>query len=214
MNHLDKFNRAWKKPNFITIELDPIDVNKVLRERYKCTPEFKMTKNQLWDMEVTKASRPDLFIPSVIKSNSAFSWKHITKNNIETFFRVSEQRLWLDAERYGAVIENVHLDSDSKVVTFIGELEANSKQVNFCATKQQPIFHVQHGVIGDEEQPLNTWRIVLLTAENEQELRARFKQMNESKWLPEYIEIYIRNILGIQLERVNDKFRQLKNLCD
>ena len=202
MNHLDNFNKAWTSSNFITIELDPVDVNKVLKEHYKCMPEFKMTKTQLWDMEVKKASRPDLFIPSVIKSHSALSWEHSQEDNIETFFRVSEQRLWLNAECYGTVIENVHVDNNSKTVTFIGEAKSN-QQVEFNTTKDQPLFHVQHGVIGEETQPLNTWKIIHLTSENEYVLKERFERMNRTKWLPEYVEIYIRDFLGVQLERIN-----------
>jgi len=203
MNHIEAFKSAWKNPQFITIELDPVDVNKVLREHYRCTPELHMTKKQLWDMEIKKASRPDLFIPSVIMSNSAVSWGNITNGSIDTFIRVSDQRLWLNTEQYGTVIENVHIDHNTKTVTFIGEPKTKSKQHgDFFTNVGQPIFHVQHGVTGEEEKPLNTWKIVHLTSEDEQELRERFQQMNNAKWLPEYIEIYIRDILGVQLERI------------
>ena len=203
MNHIETFKSAWKNPQFTMIELAPVDVNRILRQHYRCTPELQMTKSQIWDMEIKKASRPDLFIPSVIRSNSAVSCGNMEKGNIETFIRVSEQRLWLDASQYGTVIEDVHIDHNTKTVTFIGEPKINSKEHgDFVTTEEQSLFHVQHGVVGEEDQPLNTWKIVHLTSENEQELRERFLQMNNAKWLPEYIEVYIRNILGKRLERI------------
>ena len=202
MNHLSKFKSCCQNDNFISIELEPINVNKVLREHYTCPFPFTMTKSQLWDMEIKKAARPDLFIPFVIKNGSAVSWGKVTVNDIDTFIRVSEQRLWLDAEQYGTIIENVHVNHLAQVVTFIGESKTKSNEYGeFVTSNNQAIFHVQHGVIGEEGNPLNTWKIVHLTSENEQELNVRFQKMNDYKWLPEYIEIYIRDILGIDLQR-------------
>jgi len=204
MNHLSEFKSSCQSHNFISIELEPIDVNKVLREHYTCASSLTMTKSQLWDMEIQKAARPDLFIPSVIKSGSAVSWGKVSVNNIDTFIRVSEQRLWLDAEQYGTIIENVHVDHIAQVVTFIGESKASSNEYGeFITSNEQAIFHVQHGVIGEEDNPLNTWKIVHLTSENEVEINDRFQKMNDYKWLPEYIEIYIRDILGIDIQRKN-----------
>jgi len=202
MNHLSEFKSCCQNDNFISIELEPINVNKVLREHYTCPFPFTMTKSQLWDMEIKKAARPDLFIPSVIKNGSAVSWGKVAVNDIDTFIRVSEQRLWLDAEQYGTIIENVHVNHLAQVVTFIGESKTNSNEYGeFVTSNNQAIFHVQHGVIGEEDNPLNTWKIVHLTSENEQEINVRFQKMDDDKWLPEYIEVYIRDILGIDLQR-------------
>lgn len=202
MNHLDKFQEAWGNPNFTKIELDPVDVNRTLREHYTCKPKFNMTMSQLWDMEINKAARPDLYIPSVIKQGSVAAWGRKTVEGIDTFIRVSEQRLWLDAKRYGTVIENVHVDHKAQMVTFIGEYKASSKELgNFSANDGQAIFHVQHGVIGDEDNPLNTWKIVHLTSDFEQKIEKRFQKMNHNKWLPEYIEAYLCNVAGVQMLR-------------
>ena len=154
MNHLSEFNNSWGSHKFITIELEPLDINKVLQKYYNFTSQFTMTKSQLWDMEIKKASRPDLFIPSVIKSGSAASWGRKTVGNIDTFVRVSKQRLWLKNDVYGIVIENVHVDHKSQLVTFVGESTTLSNEHStYSTTDKQPLFHVQHGVIGEEPPP-------------------------------------------------------------
>ncbi|MDM7861143.1 hypothetical protein QTP81_11090 [Alteromonas sp. ASW11-36] len=202
MNHLNAFNRAWECSRFTKIELDPLDINGVLGEHYSCGSRFCMTKSQLWDMEVMKARRPDLFIPSVVQPNSALAWGGEIKGNVETFTRVSLQRLWLDETKYGTVIESVHVDHSSKIVTFIGELQATSAEYgNFKKSKTQPVFHVQHGVQGDEGNPQNTWKIVHLSSKNKENLKERFKKIDDNKWLPEYVEIYLTNIIGLALNR-------------
>lgn len=203
MNHVQTFNQAYLAPENVAIELQHLDINKVLRERYKCSAQFQMTKTLLWDMEVKKASRPDLFIPTVVKAGTAVSWGNQSVDNIDTFIRVSEQKLWLKPSMRGTVIENVHVDHHLHKVTFIGELTTTSPDYGtFQASTEQDIFHVQHGVIGEENNPLNTWKIVHLSSEVRTGLEQKFKEMNEYQWLPEYIEIYIREVLGISIERL------------
>lgn len=202
MNHLDVFNKAWGSARFTKIELDPVNINEILTEQYSCSPEFSMAKSQLWDMEVRKAYRPDLFIPSVIQPGTAVTWGQQKQGSIETFMRVSKQRLWLDQTQYGTVIENVHIDHQAQVVTFIGETHASSEQHgSFKAHDAQSIFHVQHGVIGSDYSPHNTWKIVHLTSEVDDNLTRRFQSMNHFRRLPEYVEIYLCDVIGLQLSR-------------
>ncbi|WP_417657181.1 hypothetical protein [Pseudidiomarina aestuarii] len=206
MNHLDEFQNAWDNPEFVKIELAPLDVNQVLARSYRSTPSLSMTKTQLWDMETHKASRPDLFIPSVIKAGSAASWGYSRNGKADLFTRVSKQRLWLDDSFYGTVIESVRVDHTAKVVTFIGEAHANSPEHGeFNATDKQPLFHVQHGVIGDEHNPQNTWKIVHLTSKNRSALERLFEKMNHAQLLPEYIEIYLREVTKINLQRIAEE---------
>jgi len=203
MNHLEEFNKAWASNENIQIELDPININKILDEKYKVEPGFRMTKSQLWDMEVRKAARPDIFIPSVIKDGSAAAWNRTKKGDIETLIRVSEQCLWLNEEQFGVVIENVYIDHQNQTITFIGEVAINSEEGELLSSGTiQPIFHVQHGVVGNENEPLNTWRIVHLSSQDKEALQERFEIMNNYPWLPEYVEIYIKKIIGTNLERV------------
>ncbi len=202
MNHLATFKSAWESDQFIQIELEPVNINEVLAARYDCSPQSHMTKSQLWDMEVRKANRPDLYIPSVIKSGSAKAWGKTTNEHVDTFIRVSEQKLWLDENEYTTVIENVHVDHKNQMVTFIGEAQATSEfDGEYTSQGKQPIFHVQHGVVGEESLPKNTWRIVHLSNDKEAEVNQRFREKNNNPWLPEYIEIYLRNIVGLELKR-------------
>lgn len=46
MNHLSEFNNSWGSHKFITIELEPLDINKVLQKYYNFTSQFTMTKSQ------------------------------------------------------------------------------------------------------------------------------------------------------------------------
>lgn len=71
------------------------------------------------------------------------------------------------------------------------------------AGSEQPLFHVEHAVDGTDEQPLNRWRIVHLTDDPKPALRDRFDRMDENPWLPEYVEIYLRDDLNVNLSRRN-----------
>jgi len=186
----------------IAIEVNAIDVNKILREHYTGANDFRMTRTMLWDMETRKAKRPDIFIPSTIKEGSAFAWGEKNIEGDDILWRVSDQRLWLDENERGKVIEEVYLNNTTQNATFIGRRQiTDSHGITHRATPSQPIFHVTHGVSGDENSPLNTWKIVLETQSNEAAFRERVQKMNATELLPEYIEIYIREILGMSIER-------------
>ena len=154
-------------------------------------------------MEVKKAWRPDLYIPSVVQKGSAQAWgHHSATDGIEFFVRSSQQRLWLDHEEYGLVLEPVSLDHSQQKVTFIGAAElSDGEGKTFRASKGQPLFHVKHLVGGDELRPLNKWHIVHLTDGLEHGLDETFTFMANNVWLPEFIEIYIRSNLNIKLTR-------------
>ena len=162
-NHEAIFAAAWNRDGNTSIELDPLDVNQVIASEYDGVEGLTLTRTQLWEMEVKKAARPDLFIPGVIRAGTARSWgRRQLDSGDEVFIRVSEQRLWLQPDSYGTVIEACYLNHSSQQVTFIGlaEVEDDSGQT-ITASPKQPLFHVVHGVSGTEEVPLNTWRIVV-----------------------------------------------------
>lgn len=54
---------------------------------------------------------------------------------------------------------------------------------------------------GEETRPINEWRIVHLTSEPDPSIVAVFDHMAANPWLPDFIEIYIRDVLGIALTR-------------
>lgn len=202
-NHEDFFNAAWVDEANTGIELPPLDVNHVLAEEYAGTSNLSLTRTQLWDMEVRKAARPDLFITRVIRPGTARSWgRHELSNGDEAFIRVSEQRQWLQPEKYATVIEACYLNHRKQKVTFIGLPEVENDEGNtILASPEQPLFHVEHGVSGIEETPHNTWRIVHLADDPDSALGHCFDRMAKAKGLPEYVERYIEDILGVTLTR-------------
>lgn len=199
--HEAVFAASWNRDGHTSIELDPLDVNHVLAEAYNGVEGLALTRTQLWEMEVKKAARPDQFIPSVIRAGTARSWgRRQLDSGDEVFIRVSEQRLWLQPDSYGTVIEACYLNHSNQQVTFIGlaEVEDDSGQ-SITASPEQPLFHVVHGVSGPEEMPLNTWRIVHLASDADGALSKRFELMSQASGLPEYVERYIQDVLNIPL---------------
>jgi hypothetical protein len=197
LEHEKVFQQAWLDPSTTRFELTPVDVNKVLAQKYVLGEPLVFTRAMLWDMEVRKARQPDLFIPYVVKSGSAATW-----GGDDVFVRESQQRLWLARNTYGRIIEQTNLDHVRQIVTFIGAAEhAGPAGELLRATTDQVVFHVEHSVGGTENQPLNRWRIVHRTAGPDARLIAVFTRIDADPWLPEHTEIYIRDILGIALTR-------------
>jgi hypothetical protein len=50
----------------------PVDLNKVLKERYRVSPAQTLTRDMIWDMETKKAWDPLTYIPYVV--SQARSW--------------------------------------------------------------------------------------------------------------------------------------------
>ncbi len=202
LNHEGEFQRAWADPSNTRFELPPVDVNRVLAEHYRTSEPLTFTRTMLWDMEVKKAWRPDLYIPSVVWEGSAHTWgRRSAADETESFVRSSQQRLWLEPAEYGLVLEQVCLNLTQQKVTFIGAAELPDRDNLLRAGARQPLFHVEHSVGGDESRPLNTWRIVHLTDRPEHRLVERFTLIANDVWLPEFVEIYIRRDLNIKLSR-------------
>ena len=202
LNHEEEFRRAWTDRRNTRVELPPVDVNRVLSKYYRTNESLTFTRTMLWDMEVKKAYRPDLYIPSVVSEGSAHCWRQrAAGGGAESFVRCSQQRLWLEPQERGLVLEQVFLNPAQQCATFIGAAELLDEDGNVLrAGEKQPLFHVEHSVDGDESRPLNRWRIVHLTGRREQKLIERFN-LARHVWLREFIEIYIRRDLGIDLTR-------------
>jgi hypothetical protein len=197
LEHAEVFRAAWNDPTATRFELIPLDVNQVLADRYVLGEPLVFTRAMLWDLEVRKARRPDVFIPYVVAAGSAAAW-----GDEDVFVRRSMQRLWLEPETYGLVLEQTRLDHRSQIVTFIGAADHPGPGGELLrATTDQPIFHVQHSVGGTETRPLNLWRIVHRTTAPDVRLVAAFARIDADPWLPEHLEIYVRDVLGIALTR-------------
>jgi hypothetical protein len=202
-NHEAIFATDWNHEDYTCIEFEPLDVNQIVADQYEGGEEHALTRTQLWDMEVRKAFRPDLFIPGVVREGTARSWgRRELKSGNEVFIRASEQRLWLQPDRYGMVIEACHLNHASQQVTFIGlpEIEDDTGH-RVVASPEQPLFHVEHAVSGTEQSPLNTWRIVHLATDDKGALAKRFEQISQAPGLPEYVKCYIEDVLKLPLTR-------------
>jgi len=137
----------------------------VLAEHYQLSEPLNFTRTMLWDMEVDKSRRPDLYIPSVVLKGSAQTWgQRSAADGAESFNRSSKQRLWLESDKYGLVLEQLHLNCVQQKVSFIAAADLAEADGNFLhGGADQPLFHVEHSVSGDELQPLNRWRIAFLT---------------------------------------------------
>ncbi|MFP6757707.1 MAG: hypothetical protein VCC99_05740 [Alphaproteobacteria bacterium] len=202
-DHDSEFQRAWADSGNTRFELPPVDVNQVLADHYHTNEPLTFTRAMLWDMEVRKAWRPDRYIPSVVCEGSADAWgRRSAADRTESFVRSSRQRLWLAPMTYGLVLERVCLDLKQQKVSFIGAAEHPDRDGNLVrGGAGQPLFHVEHAVGGDDARPLSKWRIVHLTDTVENRLVERFTRMAKDAWLPEFIEIYIRRDLNIELIR-------------
>jgi len=197
-NHAAEFERAWSDPANTAIDFPPVDVNQVLRERYVLDRDLVYTRRLLWDMEVRKASAPDLYIPSVVRPGSVRIWR----SSRTAFTRVSEQRLWLQQHEFGVVIEHVHLDEQQQSVYFIGAAEYRTPDgQTIRAGGEQPLFHVEHRVEAEEDRPVNRWRIVHLTPSPDHALLDRFTEMGRDPYLRDFIEVHLREVLGCTLTR-------------
>jgi len=202
MNHEAIFEQAWAEPGTTSVELPPVAVNDVLRERYDVHPPFSYTGAQLWDMEVRKAAAPDVYLPTVVKPGSAEKFPSVRHGRFEDFTRVSDQRLWADPDHYATIIEHVRLDHENRRAFFIGaeRFEAPDGRV-FTAGAGQPLFHVEHSVGGPEDAPLNLWRIVHLTGEPDRSLVDAFDAPANDRYLRVFVEVHLRTELGRELVR-------------
>jgi hypothetical protein len=196
-----EYNEAWSAPSSTRFELPPVNVNKVLKERYRVSPEQGLTRAMIWDMETRKAWDPLTYIPYVV--SQARSWGRTTlRDGTTRFCRSSMQRGWITPEE-GRVLEDVFVSDAKQTIYFLGRprmLEENGNPL--VASPFQPLFHVQHAVGGSEQAPLNLWSIVLLTDVPDPRYCEPFEQMVRAGLLPGFLEIYIERDLKLKLSRV------------
>lgn len=195
-----EFEKCWRNAKYTSIKLDDVDVNQTL-SYYETQKPVHFTRKMLWDMEKKKAWNPGNYISYVIREGSAKSWeKHkCPETDGEIFVRCSAQRKWLNPEVFEEVYEEVYVNDKDQIVTFLGvkRLPGNVNDIH----PTQPIFHVQHGVAGNENRPLNTWRIIHLTEESNKNLIEHFNGFNDPTILPGFIKAYIEKDLKIPIRK-------------
>lgn len=195
----NEFEKCWSNPEYTQIILDDVDVNKTL-SFYITNKPLHFTRTMLWDMEKKKAWNPGNYIPYVIREGSAESWgkKICPDTEGEIFVRTSDQKQWLNPNIYERVYEEVYVNEQEQLITFIGtkKLPGRAEELK----PQQSLFHVQHGVTGKENNPINTWRIVHLTQKNDFPLIEAFKKLNDPTMLPGFIKEYIEKDLNLTIQ--------------
>jgi hypothetical protein len=197
---LNEFEGAWTNPRFTQIELPPVPVNRVLKEKYIASPAVDLSRSMVWDMETKKAWDPLTYIPYVVSEGGSWG-RHQLASGIERFSRCSNQGSWLNVGR-GQVLEDVFVDHVRQKVLFLGRQQMRRDGAVLQADAYQPLFHVEHAAGGAEADPLNLWRIVILTEQKDERYRAPFDEMVRRGGLPGFLEIYIARELHVKLTRI------------
>lgn len=207
-NHHQVFEQAYTDGGNLAIEQPLIPINNTLHKHYTVDASLTLTKTMMWEMETRKAARPDKYLPTVVKPDSAEKFPSMRDGACEYFTRISEQKMWKDPSVYATVIEHVRLDHEKQVAIFIGAGEFTTPDGRrIVAGRDQPIFHVEHAVVGENEnQPSNSWRIVHLMrkGEKDQGLKEIFVERAKSPFLPVYVEVYMRDDLGVSFTRLGE----------
>jgi hypothetical protein len=192
-----EFDASWNDPRTTSVEIPPVDVNHTLATQYELVPPTRMTRSQVWDMEVRKAWDPLTYIPYVVSEGA--SWAPDGPRHL----RRSVQKAWLNDDR-GLVLEEVFSDPAAQQVLFLGRPTlAGPDGAVLRADPFQPLFHVEHAVGGTEEAPLNLWRIVVLTDAPDPRYAAEFERQSAAGGVPGFLEIYLARDLGVKVRRLS-----------
>jgi hypothetical protein len=196
-----EYNETWSAPSSTRFELPPVDVNKVLKQRYRVSPERSLTRAMVWDMETRKAWDPLTYIPYVV--SQARSWGRTTlRDGTIRFCRSSLQRGWVTSQE-GRVLEDVFVSDPRQTIYFLGRPQMVEETGDtLAASLFQPLFHVRHAVGGSEQAPLNLWSIVLLTDAPDPRYCEPFGRMVHAGLLPGFLEIYIERDVKLKLSRI------------
>ena len=113
-----EFQTAWDNPAHTQFELPPVNVNKVLRDRYRVEPAKFLTRAMIWDMEVKKAWDPRTYIPYVVSEGRSWG-RHTLQDGSERFCRSSMQRGWITPKQ-GRILEDVYVSAAKQGIFFSG----------------------------------------------------------------------------------------------
>jgi hypothetical protein len=196
---LDEFEAAWENPKHTRFTLPAVEVNSVLARKYTTSAPVKVTRDMVWDMELQKAWDPATFIPYVVSGGNSWGRRKLHDGS-EHFFRSSEQLGWITSGR-GIVLEEVFVDHAAKRILFLGRESMRDDSRILKASYFQPLFHVEHAAGGSIEEPLNLWRIVILTEQYDERYTEPFKEMVRQGLLPGFLEIYIERRFRCDLKK-------------
>lgn len=195
------FEKDWSTAHHTQFTLESKDLNLVLDTYYETSAPVHFTKDMLWDMDRKKAWDPLSYIPYVVSEGYSWGKKEEDNGNV-TFMRWSMQKQWKTGTP-GMVIEKVTLLNKEQRAVFIGIPEATDDMGRHLkASEEQPLFHVEHGVGGqDEDHPTNTWRVVHLTQQKDTELMERLSALARPDILPGYLLKYTEKDLGVSVHK-------------
>jgi hypothetical protein len=198
---IKEFESAWENPRNTRFELPAPDVNKVVREYYAVGKPVHLTGSMVWDMELKKSWNPAKYIPYVVSRDHAWG-RDSYDDGTEHFVREIDAKAWIIEGMTGLVFEDVFISHKERKIIFLGREELKYVTGETIRTNgYQPLFHVEHGVSGTENAPLNTWRIVILTENNDPRFHQPFEEMVKAGGLPEFLELYITRDLDVPLSR-------------
>ena len=89
----------------------------------------------------------------------------------------------------------------SRRILFLGRETLQIDGGRLRASNFQPLFHVEHAAGGSVDDPLNLWRIVILTPEWDERYAEPFKEIAREGLLPGFLEIYIERKFHCELKR-------------
>ena len=197
----EEFQTAWDDPAHTQFEMPPVDVNRVLRDRYRVAPPKRLTRSMIWDMELKKAWDPRTYIPYTVSEGGSWG-RHKLQDGSERFSRSSVQRGWITPEQ-GRVLEDVYVGHAEQRIFFQGRATLTAEDGRqLLASDFQPLFNVEHGASGSDDEPLNLWRIVILTPSKDLRYIEPFEKRVQAGLLPGFIEIYIEKDLRTHLSRI------------
>lgn len=123
---------------------------------------------EAWALEINKAKHVHEYLDSITFSMIIPGTERKTSYG-QAFNRISIQPAWLDG-RLAIVKEEVHIFENEHRIVFYGRpvnLEEAKKHMgryfdNQLIRANIPLFHVEHGLQGTAENPINTWRMVFV----------------------------------------------------
>jgi hypothetical protein len=202
VKHREVFDAAFADPKHTSSIHPDQNINEIIRERYATDGPLALTLSQFWDMKALKARNPAKYLRPLIKPGSLKVFNVTREGNVEFFTRVTVQRTWPRPNEFTTIIEQVRVDPDKHEVLFIGIPEATGPDgEKYVSGVDQPLFYVEHAAKGSEEEPIDTWRIVLLSDHKDEQLLKMVDIPTLDPHLRLYSEIFIRETLGKTLER-------------
>ena len=85
----------------------------------------------------------------MVRAGSARAWGRQETDDAQSFVRSSQQRLWLQPDERGLVLEQAYVDHHARAITLIGAAWLPGPDgTQLQADPRQALFHVEHSARG------------------------------------------------------------------